>query len=191
MKICVLGLGYIGLPTALLLANAGNEVIGVDTNNKIIEKLNNGKIPFEEPGIKELLRNAMKNFAAKDEVEESDVFLIAVPTPLESSLKIADLKAVRSAAKMIRPHLQEGNLVILESTVPPGTSEKLLIPMLEKNRLGVGDFHLAYCPERAIPGKTIHEMTNNDRIIGGYDNKSAEMAKLLYASFVKGIFLKI
>ena len=124
----------------------------------------------------------------KTEVEEADVFIIAVPTPLNKDMKMAELKHVRSAAEMIYQHLRKNNLVILESTVPPGTSDKLLIPTLGKSGLKVGDFCLAHCPERAIPGNTIYEMVNNDRIIGGIDEKSTSLAKSLYSCFVKGNF---
>ena len=186
MRICVLGLGYIGLPTALLFATHGYEVVGVDVNEKVVDMLNRGETPFNEPGLDELLRKAKGNFIAKTELEEADVFLIAVPTPLEKAIKVSDLKYVRTAAKMIRPYLKRDNLVVLESTVPPGTSERLVIPILEKNGLNAGEFYFAHCPERAIPGRTIYEMIHNDRIIGGYDNKSAELARSLYASFVKG-----
>jgi len=189
MKICVLGLGYIGLPTACLFANANHEVIGIDINQETIEKLNHGELPFEEKGLEELFEKALPNMRFKTEAEESDVFLIAVPTPLDKEMKMADLKYVRSAAEMIYPHLRKDNLVILESTVPPGTSEKLLIPILEKSGLKVGnDFYLAHCPERAIPGNTIYEMVHNDRIIGGIDGKSTALAKSLYSSFVEGNF---
>ena len=186
MKICVLGLGYIGLPTALLFASHDNEVVGVDINKKIVEKLNMGEAPFNEFGIDELLKKAKGNFIAKTEVVHSDVFIISVPTPLEKAVKVAELKYVRLAAEMIYPFLRQDNLVILESTVPPGTSEKLLIPILEKSGLKIGNFHLAHCPERAIPGRTINEMITNDRIIGGYDHKSNEITQSIYSSFVKG-----
>ena len=191
MKICILGLGYIGLPTAALFATHGHEVVGVDTNKNIIETINKGITPFDEPGLPELLENPIKskNLIAKTEVEESDVFLIAVPTPLDKEMKMAELKHVRSAGEMIYPHLRKENLVILESTVPPGTSDKLLVPILEKSGLKVSkDFYLAHCPERAIPGNTIYEMVHNDRIIGGIDKKSTELAKSLYSYFVKGTF---
>ena len=191
MKICVLGLGYIGLPTAALFATHGHEVVGIDINKNIVESLNKGITPFDEPGLPELLQKATKskNLIAKTEVEEANVFLIAVPTPLDKEMKMAELKYVRSAAEMIYPHLRKDNLVILESTVPPGTCDKLLIPLLEKSGLKVSnDFYLAHCPERAIPGNTIFEMVHNDRIVGGIDKKSTELAKSLYSCFVKGNF---
>ena len=191
MKICILGLGYIGLPTAALFTTHGHEVVGIDVNKNIVDSINEGITPFDEPELPELLEKATKskNLAAKTEVEEADVFIIAVPTPLDKEMKMADLKYVRTAAEMIYSHLRKSNLVILESTVPPGTCDKLLIPILEKSGLKVSnDFYLAHCPERAIPGNTVYEMVHNDRIIGGIDKKSTEFAKSLYSCFVKGNF---
>lgn len=184
MKICVLGLGYIGLPTSLLFANAGNTVLGVDINSNIIEKLNRNELPFEEPGLDELYKKAKKNFQASNTVQSSDVYIIAVPTPLESDMKMADLDAVRSASDAIAKVITEGQIVILESTVPPGTSEHLILPILRKN--GIKTIYFAHCPERAIPGKTLHEMIHNDRIIGGLNEESAKKVKDLYSSFVQG-----
>ena len=179
MKICVLGLGYIGLPTACLFANANHEVIGVDVNQETIEKLNQGKLPFEEKGLEELFELALPNMRFKREVEEADVFLIAVPTPLDKEAKMADLRFVREATKSISNYVEEDNLVILESTVPPGTCERLILPMLRNKA------HFVHCPERAIPGNTIHEMIYNNRIIGSNENEIGELAKEIYSSFVK------
>jgi len=185
MKISVLGLGYIGLPTSLLLAKSGHNVIGVDIDENKVLDLNQGKLTFEEPGMEKLFEKAKDNFTAKTSVENSDVYLIAVPTPLNSSLNIPDLKAVKSAANMIAPHLFEDDLVILESTVLPGTSENVVLPIL-KEANDVSDFYFAHSPERAIPGNTIHEMINNSRIVGGINRESAEKTKSLYSSFVEG-----
>jgi UDP-N-acetyl-D-mannosaminuronic acid dehydrogenase len=186
MKVCVLGLGYIGLPTASLLAANGYEVIGVDIDNDKVQKINQGIPPFDEPGLNELMIKSRNNLIASTKAEDADIFLISVPTPLETTVKVADLKYTRLATEMIYPHLKCNNLVILESTVPPGTSEHLLIPILRKSGLELGEFDFAHCPERAIPGKTIEEMVYNDRIIGGYNLRSAERAKDVYSSFVKG-----
>lgn len=191
MKICVLGLGYIGLPAAALFATHGCKVVGVDINESIVESINKGMVPFDERGLPELLERAIrsKNLVAKTEVEDADAFIIAVPTPLDKEMKMAELGYVKSAGEMIYPHLRKGDIVILESTVPPGTSEKLLIPILKKSGLEVRtDFYLAHCPERAIPGNTIYEMVHNDRIIGGIDEKSTSLAKSLYSRFVQGNF---
>src|SRR5659263_153674 len=143
-KICVLGQGYIGLPTALLFANNGHEVVGIDVNKRVVEALKAGKMPFEEKGFQELLGEAIaKNaFRAESLVEEADVFLVAVPTPFDSEMRMADLKYVISACEMIVPHLKKGNLVIIESTIPPKTCEKQvrylsLIHISEPTRLGM------------------------------------------------------
>lgn len=190
-KICVLGIGYIGLPTSALFAINGNKVVGVDINEKIVKMINKGIVPFKETGLDNLIKKAFDshNFSVKTEVEEAEVFLIAVPTPLDPEAKMADLKYVKSATNMIYPYLRKRNLVIVESTIPPGTSEKVIIPILEKSGLKVNiDFDLVHCPERAIPGDTIYEMIHNDRIIGGLNNESTEIAKELYSCYVKGNF---
>ena len=185
-KITVLGLGYIGLPTALLFAHSGYKVVGVDINEDVINLLNKGKIHIEESNLEDLFSRVKDNFSASTIVGPSDIFLVAVPTPLKKSIHVADLGYVRSAFEMIYPHLKKGNLVILESTVTPGASDKVGIPILEKSGIKVGEFFYAHCPERAIPGKTLSEMINNDRIIGGFDAESTRMAKDLYSSYVKG-----
>ena len=184
MKICVIGLGYIGLPTSLLLADAGHNVVGVDIKEDVVKKLNQKELPFEEPGLNELFKKIKNNFKASIVLESSDVYIIAVPTPLEKEMKIADLNAVKIAAENISKVLKEEQMVILESTVPPGTSENFILPILRKS--GVKKIYYAHCPERAIPGKTLYEMINNDRIIGGLNAESAKKTKELYSSFIKG-----
>lgn len=184
-KICVLGLGYIGLPTALLFAQHF-QILGVDINTSIVSSLKKGNLPFEEQGLSELYERVEKNFFPSDKVEESDAFIIAVPTPLNESLKTAELKYVRSAAEMVSKYLNSDNLVVLESTVPPGTSEHLAIPTLLKNGLTENEIHFAHCPERAIPGNTLDEIINNDRIIGANSHQAAMMGQDLYSSFVEG-----
>lgn len=189
MKICVMGLGYIGFPTALLLAQK-NYVVGVDINEKKVKTINKGNIPIREAGIPELYEKVRENFIAKNDVEEADVFIIAVPTPLDDYNRIADLTYIKKATDMISKVLEKDNLVVLESTVPPTTSERIIIPRIEKSGIKIGEFLYAYCPERALPGKILYELVNNDRIIGGIDRKSAEKAKRIYSTFVKGkIFL--
>jgi len=184
MKICVIGLGYIGLPTSLLLANAGHTVIGTDIKEDIVKKLNQGDLPFEEPGLNELFYKTKNNFTASNVLKTSDTYIIAVPTPLEKEMKIADLNAVKNASENISKVLKEQQMVILESTVPPGTSENFILPILRKSK--VKTIYYAHCPERAIPGKTLYEIVNNDRIIGGLNDESSKRAKKLYSSFVKG-----
>jgi UDP-N-acetyl-D-mannosaminuronic acid dehydrogenase len=188
-KISVLGQGYIGLPTALLFANNGHEVVGIDVNKQIVGTLKAGKMPFEEKGFQKLLENAIvkKTYRTESIVEEADVFLVAVPTPFDSEMRMADLKYVASACEMIVPYLKKGNLVIIESTIPPGTCDKQVKYILEKSDLKMyEDFYLSHCPERAIPGNTFHEMVHNDRVIGGVDEKSTQLTAELYSSFVKG-----
>ncbi len=186
MKVCVLGLGYIGFPTALLLADAGHEVIGVDVNEAVVERLNRGAIGDEEPMMLNLYRRASERFHAQTQVPYADAFIICVPTPLEKDMRVAGLNYVKSAATMIAPKLREGNLVVLESTVPPGTTAKLVVPILRSGGLSTEQFYAAYCSERAIPGNVVYEMVHNDRIIGGKDWQSASKAKELYSSFVRG-----
>lgn len=187
-KVCILGLGYIGLPTASILATNGFEVVGVDTNPRVVETVNRGGIHIQEPGLHTLVQAAVKSggLRAATEVEPADVFIIAVPTPITDD-KRADLTYVRDAGYMVVPVLQAGNLVILESTSPPGTCEKVLRPVLEESGLKAGtDFGLAHCPERVIPGRTVRELIQNDRVIGGIDRRSAEEASRLYKKFVEG-----
>ena len=188
MKVCVLGLGYIGLPTALLIAQE-NEVVGVDINEEVISSLKMGVLPFNEPGLKELYEAVKDKFNPSTEVVKSDAYLVCVPTPIDEKLRVADLSYVISALKSICPVLKKGDLVIVESTIPPGTSERLAIPILERTGVKAGDFHYAYCPERAIPGKTLEEMIHNDRVIGALNEHSGRIASNLYGSFVKGDLL--
>ncbi len=190
-KICVLGLGYIGLPTASLLATNGFSVVGVDKKEKIIEVVNNGGVHIEEPGLKALVAAAVHSgfLQARTAVEEADAFFIAVPTPIkiEQGKKAVDLSFVEKAAEEIAPVLKQGDLVILESTCPPGTSIDVVAPILEKSGLKAGDdFYLAHCPERVLPGNTLRELIQNNRIIGGINQKSAQKARELYALFVEG-----
>ncbi len=190
-KICIIGLGYIGLPTASILASSGFQVLGVDLEETLVSRINRGLVHIHEPGLHTLVQAAVHsgNLVAALEPESADVFLIAVPTPLqrEGGRVDVDLGNVESAVKAITPHLQKGNLVILESTAPPGTLEGLVVPLLEQGGLKGGrDFYAAYCPERVLPGRTMKELIENNRIIGGYDEASARKAEALYRSFVEG-----
>lgn len=187
-KICVIGLGYIGLPTASILATNGYKVYGVDTAQNVVDTINKGNIHIEEPGLKTLVQAAInsKNLTAYTLPQEADAYIIAVPTPITTDKK-ADLSYVESAAKSIVDKLKPGNLVILESTSPPGTTVNTLIPILKKSNLKIGEeLFVTYCPERVLPGKIIKELIQNTRIIGGINEKSAKMAKELYSSFVEG-----
>ncbi|MFI3227562.1 MAG: nucleotide sugar dehydrogenase [Clostridia bacterium] len=185
MKISILGLGYIGLPTAITLADAGFTVSGFDVTQKVVDTLNGGKIHIVEPGLQEAFDRAFHggklSFTTK--LELSDVYYIAVPTPFysdEEGNHKADLSYVKSAGEMIAKVMQEGNLVILESTVPPHTT-KMLADVLEKGSgMSEDKFLVAHCPERVIPGNMLYELKNNDRIIGGRSDKANEVAKSIY-----------
>lgn len=186
MKICVVGLGYMGIPTALLLAKSGYEVVGYDVIKEKAEMLNRGQLPFDEKGLKELFKEAGKNFRAIDRLEQADAYLVAVPTPVTKEKK-CDNSYVESAMKSIAPFVKPGVLIILESTVRPGTTAEVVRPILEKSGYTAGkDFSLAYVSEKAIPGNTLYEMAHNDRIIGGLDEQSRQMTAAIYRSFVKG-----
>ena len=183
-KICVIGLGYIGLPTACYLAKAGYKVIGFDLNKAKIKRLEQKKLPFQEPGLESLFKKSFANINFSSHIEPADVFIISVPTPITDKKK-PELKFVKKAAADINKVLKEKNLVIIESTVPPGTSKKIVLPLLIR-RHEQSEFYLSHAPERAIPGKTLGEMIKNDRIIGGIDKKSTNLTKEIYSSFVRG-----
>lgn len=186
--ICVLGLGYIGLPTASMFATHGFRVVGVDVNESVVSTINRGRIHIEEPGLKTIVAAAINsgNLSASTKPVESDVFILAVPTPFKDG-KIADMSYVEAAARAIVPVLKKGDLVILESTSPAGTTANLLVPVLEESGLDVKrDLYLAHCPERVLPGRILQELIANDRIIGGINAESAERAAELYRSFVTG-----
>ncbi len=187
-KICVLGLGYIGLPTSSILATHGFEVTGVDINTQIVQIVNRGGLPIKEPGLKTIVKAAVNsgNLHAQPEPKPSDIFIIAVPTPITEEKKV-DLSYIEQAANSIVPFLDKGNLVVLESTSPPGTTQNLLAPLLEKTGMKAGeDFFVAYCPERVLPGRILKELIENNRVIGGIESTSALEAKKLYSSFVEG-----
>ena len=187
-KVCMIGLGYIGLPTAAMFALHNVEVVGVDINDSIINKLNSGGIHIQETGLETVVHQAIQSGLLRPslKVELADAFIIAVPTPFYGDKK-ADMRAVISAAESIVPFLRPGNLVILESTSPPLTTVNLVQPILEKSGLKAGmDFSLAYSPERVLPGQILHELVNNARVIGGIDPTSAQAGRDLYATFVRG-----
>jgi len=197
-QICVLGLGYIGLPTASTFATHGLRVIGVDTNKSIVDTLRNGGLHIHEPGLRTLVQAAINsgNLVISDTPLESDGFIIAVPTPIiaptaeeEGDLHPpkADLSYVISAAESIAPFLRKGNLVVLESTSPPRTTIDVVAPILEKSGLKAGDdFYLTYSPERVLPGQILRELIENARVIGGINEASAHAGKDLYSTFVRG-----
>lgn len=187
-RVSVLGLGYIGLPTAILAAQAGYNVCGFDINHEKVKKINTGNPTIFEPEITERLWETLKekNFKAYTDLQYADYFIITVPTPFKEN-KTADLSYVFSAGEIIAQRLRPGNLILLESTVPVGTTEKLSLQLEELSGLKVGiDFFVAHCPERVLPGKIFKELISNDRIVGGICQRSCELAHAFYAKFVKG-----
>lgn len=191
-QICVLGLGYIGLPTASILATRGIRVLGVDIRKELIDKIRSGSPHIEEPGLKALVNTAVGSghFTVALKPQAADVFMICVPTPWDAKKRQAGLNFVQDAAQSIVSLLRPGNLVILESTVPPGTTDNVLLPILEKSGYNIpDDLFVAYCPERVLPGQILTELVSNDRIIGGADQTSAQKAKSIYSRFVTGNIL--
>lgn len=195
--ISVVGLGYIGLPTAAVLAECGEMVVGYDVNPEVVATINSGSVHIVEPGLEELVRDMVTQgrLRASTEPAPADAFLIAVPTPFKNAFE-PDLRFVHAAVLSIAPLLKQGDVVILESTSPVGSTElmaqwlgearpDLAIPRPEAPD-AVGDIALAYCPERVIPGKTLGELRNNDRVIGGLTPRCAERAREIYAKFVDG-----
>lgn len=199
-KVCTMGLGYIGLPTASLLATKGFQVHGVDINPMVVENIQKGKVHIYEPDLDVLVKAAVQsgNLTASMEPQKADAFILAVPTPFKENHK-PDLSYVEEATRSIAPFVEPGNLVILESTSPIGTTEKvanwlkeerpdLIIPT-HRIKLDIkkeSQIYIAHCPERVLPGQILKELITNDRIIGGIDNESAEKARLLYKKFVSG-----
>ena len=194
-RVAVVGLGYIGLPTAVALATNGLNVVGVDVNEDVVESVSRGQAHYAEPDLAIALSGvvAMERLTATSKTPEADAYIIAVPTPFEGD-HIADLSYVRDAVEQIAPRLHAGALVILESTSPPGTTESvsrwlsdlrpdLIAPHMSE---GVPDFYVAHCPERVLPGQILIEMTTNDRVIGGVTRRCAIKAASLYRVFCKG-----
>ena len=188
-SVCVHGLGYIGLPTAAMLANYGHEVYGYDVDEEITTTLRNGDVHLDEPGLRAFVTQALESEQLEiiDEVVPAKYHIICVPTPFDEETKAADLSYVREAGRELAPLLREGDTVILESTVPPGTSVDELRPILETSGLVAGDdFALGHCPETVMPGNIITELRENNRILGGVNGVSTESAARLYESFVNG-----
>jgi UDP-N-acetyl-D-mannosaminuronic acid dehydrogenase len=186
--IAVIGLGYIGLPTASLFATHGHKVIGVDVNERIVNTINRGEIHIEEPGLFTLAQAAVGsgNLRASLKPEISDVYMICVPTPVTKD-KASDMSYVDDAVRAILPLVKKGDLVILESTSPPGTTRDRIAPVLAETGLKIGEeLHLAHCPERVLPGKILRELIENARIIGGITEESAKITEELYRGIVEG-----
>lgn len=197
-RVAILGLGYIGLPTAVALATRGIEVVGVDINEATVEAVTQGHVPFVEPDLAIAVSGAVSvgRLTATTEVPEADAFIIAVPTPFQED-HTADLSYIQAAAGQIAPRLRVGDLVVLESTSPPGTTEQVsrwlaeLRPDLHfpHDGEGIPDIHVAHCPERVLPGRIMIEIVTNDRVIGGITRQCAERAASLYRVFTQGSIL--
>ncbi len=192
--VVVIGTGYVGLPAALLLAKAGYDVVGVDINENIVRAINEGVMRIKEDDLQALMDEPVvrANLRAQSTPCEGDIFIIAVPTPLDHRKKIAEMSYVDDAVESIIPLLRPGNLVIIESTIPPLTCRERVTPMIEKaTDLVVGEtLYLAHCPERILPGDIFYEIIHNDRIIGAMNKEARDMAAEMYATFVKGELFK-
>lgn len=189
MKICVIGQGYIGIPTAALFATNGCEVVGVDINENIVNNLNNGIMTIEEPKITEIMNDCLENktYHASLVPEKADVYIITVPTPFKKDDLSCDLSYVVSACESILPLIKKDDIIIVESTIAPLSTQTTVKPIFEKEGFKVGeDIYLAHCPERVLPGNMINELIHNNRIVGGINKESAKKAADVYRLFVKG-----
>lgn len=188
MKINVIGLGYIGLPTALMFATHGVEVVGTDYNKELVHTLNEGKTTFEEKGLDNLFKNALKsNIKFTTEYQKEDIYIVSVPTPYEKEDKKIDPKYVVSAVESVLDVCNEGAIIVIESTISPGTIDKFVRPLIKEKGFEIGkDVHLVHAPERIIPGNMIYELENNSRTIGADEREIGEKIKKLYSSFCKG-----
>ena len=188
--ICVVGLGYIGLPTAALLANNGYNVHGVDVVQSTVDTINQGKIHIVEPGLEDFVKKAVDNGKLKADIRptKSDVFIIAVPTPFREGF-VPNLDYVISACKSIAPFVKSGDIVVLESTSPVGTTEKIG-EILKDCGVNISEIFIAHCPERVLPGKILHELVQNDRIVGGLTLEATRKTADFYKTFVKGEILQ-
>ena len=186
--ICVIGLGYIGLPTASLLGTKGFQVHGVDVSEHVVNTINKGQIHIVEPDLDIMVRSAVNagNLKAGLEPIEADIFIIAVPTPFKGDHE-PDLSYVESAAKMISPFVKPGNLVILESTSPVGTTDEVVAKILSDDGHDIEkEVYVAHCPERVLPGRILIELVENDRIVGGVNPLATQKAVEFYEAFVRG-----
>ncbi|MGG3791681.1 nucleotide sugar dehydrogenase [Geobacillus thermodenitrificans] len=194
MKICTIGLGYIGLPTSIMFAKHGVEVVGVDIKPEVVASLNAGKIHIEEPGLQEALEEvvAAGTFRASLTPEKADAFIISVPTPNNDDLyKSCDLSFVLSAVNTVIPYLEKGNVLIVESTIAPRSMDDYVKPLVEQAGFTVGeDIFLVHCPERVLPGQILHELVYNNRIVGGITPACTEAGAMVYGTFVKGEIIK-
>lgn len=186
-RVCVIGLGYIGLPTASLLATKGFAVTGVDVNRLVVERLNEGEVTIQEPSLDILVKSAVQSGNLKASLKpcEADIFILAVPTPFLAD-RSPDLSYVQAATESVTPFLGSNNLVILESTSPIGTTEKISEWVFAARPELRGKVYFSYCPERVLPGRILRELVENDRIVGGINKESCERAASFYGQFVSG-----
>ena len=187
MKACFMGLGYIGLPTAIIAAKHGVEIVGVDINPKVVEMTNQGKLHIIEPGMEEMLQDVVKSgmLHASTTPETSDAYFIVVPTPFKGDHE-PDISYVESATRMVIPFLKEGDLYVIESTSPVGTTNKMTQLIFNERPELKNKIFIAYCPERVLPGNVIYELVHNDRVIGGMNEESTKKAQMFYGQFVQG-----
>ncbi|WP_038000186.1 UDP-N-acetyl-D-mannosamine dehydrogenase [Sulfurovum sp. AR] len=185
-KVCVVGLGYIGLPTAALLANRGYEVHGVDVVQRTVDIINRGEIHIVEPELDTFVHAAVNSGKLKADLKptQADIFIIAVPTPFHDGY-VPNIDYVVSATEAIAPYVQEGNIVILESTSPVGTTDKVA-EVLASHGIDTSKVHIAHCPERVLPGHIMRELVENDRIVGGITPEATEATVVFYQTFVEG-----
>lgn len=190
-KICVIGLGYIGLPTASLLGTKGYKVHGVDVSENVISTINDGRIHIVEPDLDIMVKSAVQagNLKAGLQPEEADIFIIAVPTPFKDGKK-PDLTYVADASRAIAPFIKLGNLVILESTSPVGTTDEVVAATLKEQGVDIDAIYIAHCPERVLPGRILIELVENDRVVGGINPESTKVAAEFYEEFVSGNVLQ-
>ena len=187
MKACFMGLGYIGLPTAIIAAKHGIKVTGVDINPKVVEMTNQGKLHIIEPGLEEILQEVVKSGALKASTtpEVSEAYFMVVPTPFKGNHE-PDISYVEAATRAVLPLLKEGDLYVIESTSPIGTTEKMQRLIFSERPELKDKIYIAYCPERVLPGNVIYELVHNDRVIGGINPQSTREAIKFYSQFVQG-----
>lgn len=190
LKLTVVGLGYIGLPTSIMFAKHGVDVLGVDINQKTIDSLQNGKVNIEEPGLQEVFEGVLKKGKLKVSTKpaEADAFIISVPTPNnDDEYESCDISIVLSAVNSILPYLKKGDTIIVESTIAPRTMDDHVKPVIENEGFTIGeDIYLVHCPERVLPKKILEELVYNNRIIGGVTSNCVEAGKRVYNTFVQG-----
>ena len=198
LKICIVGMGYIGLPTAALLANKGYQIHGVDIDEHIVNTINKGEIHIVEPDLDASVKSAVKSgyLTANVNPTESNIFMIAVPTPFHedkynevTNSPIPNIDNIENSIRKIAPYVRPGNLILLESTSPVGTTE-FITDLLKKEEIEIDDIFIAYSPERVLPGNIMKELIENDRVVGGINKKSTLKAAEFYRTFVEGEVLE-